>query len=120
MGLIQRQGGRMILSIILNTASAEMTLPEPEPFAFIQVWGTLYDMDQDIQADPAGYGDPEDDTGFKLRRARFGLKAKSEVFQYRISVGVASPFDTVLQHRFLQLPLHYKTRVTPVIPPNHF
>ncbi|MBM74493.1 MAG: hypothetical protein CMK59_03760 [Proteobacteria bacterium] len=86
----------MLWTLFLNASLAEQ-LPNPQPFVFFQGWGTLYDMDEDVQADPAGYGDPEDDTGFKIRRARIGVKGKDDRFLYRVSVGMSSGYDTVLQ-----------------------
>lgn len=69
--------------------------PKPEPSLLIQSWATLYDQDTDPVADPAGYGDPEDDLGFKLRRARIGLVGKSDVIRYDMQFGYASGFDAV-------------------------
>jgi hypothetical protein len=34
--------------------------PSFEPVALVQIWATAWDQDLDPQADPAGYGDPED------------------------------------------------------------
>ena len=86
----------MLWTLFISFSAAEQ-LPTPQPFVFFQGWATLYDMDEDVQADPAGYGDPEDDTGFKIRRARVGVKAKDDRFLYRVSVGMSSGYDTVLQ-----------------------
>jgi hypothetical protein len=65
----------MLLALSLITAHAA----EIEPYAMGQVWITAYDMDVNQQGDPAGYGDPEDDPGFKLRRARAGLVKPPEL-----------------------------------------
>jgi len=70
-------------------------IPKPHPTALIQSWITVYDMDQDRQADPAGYGDPEDDPGMKLRRARLGVEGESDVLKYAVSVGFSAPFDAL-------------------------
>lgn len=69
--------------------------PKPEPELLIQSWATLYDQDADPVTDPAGYGDPEDDFGFKLRRARIGLGGKSDVIRYDLQFGYSSGFDAV-------------------------
>jgi hypothetical protein len=45
--------------------------------------------------DPAGYGDPEDDFGFKIRRARIGLVAKEDRVKYDVTMGFSSGFDAV-------------------------
>lgn len=70
-------------------------VPAPKPIALVQAWVTAYDMDEEPQADPASYGDPEDDPGLKLRRARLGLAGESEVLMYEVTVGVAPAFDAL-------------------------
>ena len=55
----------------------------------------MWDQDLDPITDPAGYGDPEDDFGFKLRRARIGLVAKEDRVRYDITMGFSSGFDAV-------------------------
>lgn len=72
-------------------------IPAPKPTALIQVWATAYDMDQEAQADPATYGDPEDDFGFKIRRARVGLEGASDVLRYGVEVGVSAPYDALAE-----------------------
>ena len=65
------------------------------PKALFQVWATAYDQDLDPQADPAGYGDPEDDPGFKIRRARIGVEGESDSgLFYEVVFGASSPYDT--------------------------
>ena len=71
-------------------------MPEPELTAFTQGWATIYDQDESLQADPAGYGDQRM-TGFKLRRVRLGIKGKNDFIKYSLSVGQSSPYDTILQ-----------------------
>ena len=44
----------------------------------VQVWGTVYDQDEDPMADPATYGDPEDDVGFKVDEPVLALRAKTK------------------------------------------
>jgi hypothetical protein len=70
-------------------------LPAPTPTGMIQSFFTLWDQDVDPITDPAGYGDPEDDFGFKLRRARIGLVAKDDQVKYDITMGFTSGFDAV-------------------------
>jgi len=71
------------------------SIPAPTPTGLIQPWFTLWDQDVDPISDPAGYGDPEDDFGFKLRRARIGLVAKEDRVKYDITFGFSSGFDAV-------------------------
>ena len=77
------------------TATEAMSVPAPAPYALIQSWVTLYDQDLDPLVDPAGYGDPEDDPGFKLRRVRLGLEGADDTLSYGVVVGVSSPYDGV-------------------------
>ncbi|MFH1463108.1 MAG: porin [Pseudomonadota bacterium] len=66
-----------------------------QPVMLGQVWVTAWDQDRDPQADPAGYGDPEDDPGFKLRRARLGAEGElGKGFGYEIVFGAESPYDS--------------------------
>ena len=48
-----------MLSLLLAFSEfyAQGELPEPELTAFTQGWATIYDQDESLQADPAGYGD---------------------------------------------------------------
>jgi len=64
------------------------------PTALLQVWAVAWDQDQDPQADPAGYGDPEDDPGFKIRRARIGAEGElGEGVFFDVEFGASSPYD---------------------------
>ena len=67
--------------------------PELNPFILGQVWGTAWDQDLSSQADPTGYGDPEDDPGFKVRRARVGATGGYQQLSYAVSVGFSSGAD---------------------------
>ncbi len=67
-----------------------------EPYLRAQVWSTVYDQDEDTQADPAGYGDPEDDMGFKLRRLRFGFRGDYDDFLFEATLGMSAPYDGVV------------------------
>ena len=84
----------LFTTAFLSGAFAGELIPEPESFGLLHMWTTVYDMDENEIADPAGYGDPEDDIGFKLRRARLGIKGKSGLVSYRVSVGMSAPFDS--------------------------
>ena len=64
-----------------------------EPSALVQVWVTAYEMDEDKQADASGYGDPEDDEGVKLKRARLGFSGGFKKWSYKLSVGTSAPYD---------------------------
>ena len=76
-------------------SSDASALPTPDPYVQVHVWATAYDQDQDAQADPAGYGDPEDDPGFKIRRARIGLNGANDTWLYSVILGQSAPFDGV-------------------------
>ena len=77
-------------------AQAEELVGTPDPYIMVQTYVTLYDQDEDTLADPAGYGDPEDDFGVKIRRARAGFTGKSDLFKYAMILGVASPYDALI------------------------
>lgn len=85
----------MISSILLFSGVA--TAQDLEPSLLTQVWVTAYDQDESEQADPAGYGDPEDDQGFKLRRARVGFQGSDGAFRYAVVVGMSSGADGLTQ-----------------------
>jgi hypothetical protein len=61
----------------------------------LQLWGTLLDQDQDKQADPAGYGDPEDDPGVALERAKLGIDGKKGVIAYSLILGLGRRYDAL-------------------------
>lgn len=65
----------------------------PRPVGILQLWGTVYDFDQDPQADASGIGDPEDDAGIKVKRLRLGFQDMNGPLVYRLTVGLSSPFD---------------------------
>ncbi len=77
--------------LLLSTAFAsEMEL---QPWVLGQIWGTAWDQDAGTQSDPTGYGDPEDDPGLKIRRARLGLNGSYDALSYALSVGMSSGAD---------------------------
>ena len=55
----------LIPLLLTNTALADEYAPKPTPYLLVQSYVTVYDQDEDSLADPAGYGDPEDDVGLK-------------------------------------------------------
>ncbi len=63
------------------------------PVALAQVWVTAYDADKDPVADATGYGDPEDDFGFKIKRLRLGLKGKERGVDWAVVLGLTAPYD---------------------------
>ncbi len=86
--------------LLLHTAPAladdkDGLLAAPVPYGQVQGWITVLDQDVDPVADPAGYGDPELDPGFSLRRARLGVKGEGDTLHYAVSVGVSSPYDAL-------------------------
>ncbi len=85
----------MISSILLFSGMA--AAQDLEPSLLTQVWVTAYDQDVSEQADPAGYGDPEDDQGFKLRRARAGFQGEDGAFRYAVVLGMSSGADGLTQ-----------------------
>lgn len=86
----------ILSSLFVNSAVAEDFAPEPTPYLLVQSYVTLYDQDEDSLADPAGYGDPEDDVGFKIRRARAGFTGQSDVLKYSIILGMSTPYDAII------------------------
>jgi hypothetical protein len=72
-----------------------VTLPAPQVTGLLQVWGTVYDQDENPLTDPASYGDPEDDPGFKIRRARIGLEGKEGGARYDLTFGFSSGYDAL-------------------------
>ena len=86
----------IILSLMTTQAQAEELIGTPKPYIMVQTYATLYDQDENTLADPAGYGDPEDDFGIKIRRARAGFTGKSDILKYAMIFGVASPYDALI------------------------
>ncbi|MFM2161651.1 MAG: Phosphate-selective porin [Pseudomonadota bacterium] len=71
-------------------------VPWAIPNLQIQTWFTAWDQDEAAQADPGGYGDPELDTGFTLRRARLGLSGGYKGLHYSLRIGSSVPSDTLM------------------------
>jgi len=69
------------------------SVPDPVPYAQIHIWATAWDQDSNPTTDPAGYGDPEDDTGFKVRRVRAGVTGEADSWRYRLGTGMTAPYD---------------------------
>ena len=70
-------------------------MPPATVVGLAQTWVTVFDQDEDDVADSGGYGDPEDDSGFKLRRVRLGIEGRSDNVKYGITVGGGAPYDGV-------------------------
>jgi hypothetical protein len=95
----------MLLLLLVRIASAEEhVVPVDTPLhtgqgphlgGYLQIWGTAWDMDEDPQADPATYGDPEDDVGFKLRRVRVGVDGTQRGVDYVVTLGTESRYDVL-------------------------
>lgn len=68
---------------------------EITPLVQLQLWGTAFDQDQADQADGAGYGDPEHDPGFSIRRGRVGLEGKKGALDFQLDLGLSAPYDSV-------------------------
>lgn len=73
--------------------------PSPVPWvvpnAQIQTWFTAFDQDEDAQADPGGYGDPEHDVGFNIPRVRFGVAGGWKLVDFAVRFGTTRPYDGV-------------------------
>jgi len=87
----------MSLLLLLAAPTALAAEDGPKPYLYTQIWATAYDQDVDTQADPTGYGDPEDDMGFKLRRMRFGLEGTHTDWFYGVILGFGAPYDGVVE-----------------------
>lgn len=84
-----------LLVLSLTAQAADPQIPQAQATALVQSWVTLYDQDINRVADPAGYGDPEDDPGFKMNRVRLGLEGADDILRYGVTLGVSSPYDGV-------------------------
>jgi hypothetical protein len=76
-------------------ADGGAALPAPVATGLVQAWVTAWDQDESAVADPAGYGDPEDDSGMKLRRVRIGFEGSDERLRYGVLFGSSAPFDAL-------------------------
>ncbi|HJN73302.1 MAG TPA: porin [Myxococcota bacterium] len=85
-----------MLLLLLSSADAA----ETRPTVLAQVWATAYDQDETAQSDPAGYGDPEDDPGFKVRRARVGMDVvdDSGKLSAGVTVGYSAGSDAIVAY----------------------
>lgn len=68
---------------------------EYTPIVQLQLWGTAFDQNESRQADPAGYGDPDNQMGFSFRRARIGLEGHKGNLDFQVDLGFSSPYDAV-------------------------
>lgn len=83
----------LLLSLVPGARAGDL---EVDPYVLVQSWVTVYDMDVSAQSDPAGYGDPEDDIGFKMRRARAGLEGTYDRLDFEVIFGVSTGADAVV------------------------
>lgn len=74
-------------------ATKELPAVTLHPVGLLQLWGTAYDFDENAQADTTGYGDPEDDPGVKVKRARLGLRAEWGELRLGIVGGAGASYD---------------------------
>ncbi|MBX2796896.1 MAG: OprO/OprP family phosphate-selective porin [Myxococcales bacterium] len=72
-----------------------LQIPRPTPSVLVQSWVTVFDQDEDPTADPATWGDPEDDPGLKLRRARLGLSGRNQHLSYAVVLGQTAGYDAL-------------------------
>jgi hypothetical protein len=84
----------LALTFPLHQATAAEQ-PAFTPMAQLDLWATLWDQDEQDQADASGYGDPEHDPGFTIRRARFGLSGTNGAIRYGLLAGVSAPYDAL-------------------------
>lgn len=63
--------------------------------AQLQTWATVVDQDENPQADPAGYGDPEADPGVSIHRARIGVEGAKDALSWDVTVGYSEPYDAL-------------------------
>lgn len=75
-----------------NDSKAKSNL-KLDPIGLVQLWGTAYDWDTDRQADSTGYGDPEDDPGVKVKRARLGVHAEWGGLDLGLVGGAGAGYD---------------------------
>ena len=85
----------MIALLLAPTASLAGEPITYTPIVQLQLWGTAYDQNESAQADAAGYGDPDDQIGFKFRRARVGLEGERGNLDFQVDLGFSSPYDAV-------------------------
>jgi hypothetical protein len=85
----------LCLALTLPVAALAGEPVEYTPIVQLQLWGTAYDQDESAQADPAGYGDPDDQIGFSFRRARVGLEGHKGNLDFQVDLGFSSPYDAV-------------------------
>lgn len=85
----------LALALALPAVAAAGEPIEYTPIVQLQLWGTVLDQDESLQADPAGYGDPEHQRGFSFRRARIGLEGHKGNLDFQVDLGFSSPYDRV-------------------------
>lgn len=86
---------RLLALVLMPTFALAGEPVEYTPIVQLQLWGTALDQDESVQADPAGYGDPENERGFSFRRARVGLEGHRGALDFQVDLGFSSPYDAV-------------------------
>ena len=87
---------RLFLALVVSTLTTQAaSAEETQTTVLLQSWATVWDQDENPQADPAGYGDPEQDPGVSLQRARLGLEGKTEHLSYAVVIGASAPYDAL-------------------------
>lgn len=61
----------------------------------LQTWGTIWDGDENPEADPASFGDPEHDPGLSIHRARLGMSGDHGPIDWSFKFGYFEPYDAL-------------------------
>lgn len=83
----------MLLALALRAFADDNAENSVDPVLLLQLWGTAWDQDADVQADSTGIGDIEDDPGVKLKRFRLGFAGQHDALSYRLVAGLSAPYD---------------------------
>jgi len=86
----------LVPTLCLPVSALAKDEPILTPLIQLQLWGTVMDQDENPQADPAGYGDPEADPGFSVQRARIGFEGQQGKLDFLIEGGIGAPYDAVV------------------------
>lgn len=74
---------------------AAQPVPWLVPNIQIQTWFTAYDQYEDLQSDPATYGDPNHRVGFNVPRGRMGFSGGWGITDFALRFGSLSPYDAL-------------------------
>jgi hypothetical protein len=81
-----------------DPAEKSRAVPLLVPNVQLHSWFTAWDQDESRVADAGGYGDPELDTGFNIRRARFGVNGGFKQVDFSLRFGSGSRYDTLSEN----------------------